>query len=336
MPEQFADWRQMLHEYLQVRGREARERLAEESDISERTLYRWAQGGTPEDPKKLEGLARAMHGVQDQMLIAVRRAFPKSFALEGRMDVSFSSGSLVLPSIELYYYVRALEARAVMVPQSSYSTIYREVLRQLVRQLDRDQKGMLVVLAQCVTPEPGKKVRRLKVHPRGYGTDAWRLNQIRKEFSVGAASLTGTAVATGRPAFWPSDMITVATRLHIPHYELVKSSAAFPILYAGKVAGALFIASTIQDFFSPSRVDLITHYVNIFALAFESHEFYSLDEIDLFYNIPSDDHQNEYYEAYNDFVNDLADQYPDASSEEIGQMAHEIVQEKFDLLKKQS
>ncbi len=53
------------------------------------------------------------------------------------------------------------------------------------------------------------------------------------------------------------------------------SAVAFPLLYAGRIAGCLLFSSARPNYFTlPSQLRLIRGYTNLMTLAFEPEEFY--------------------------------------------------------------
>ena len=66
----------------------------------------------------------------------------------------------------------------------------------------------------------------------------------------------------------------------LPEHAL--SAVAVPILYAGRSAGCLLVASTQPDYFdSPALLDLIQEYATLLTLAFHPEDFYELECIAL-------------------------------------------------------
>ena len=64
--------------------------------------------------------------------------------------------------------------------------------------------------------------------------------------------------------------------------EHEKSAAIYPILYAGRVAGVLLVSSAeYKHFVSQRRTNLIQHYADLIALAFEPEDFYAPEDITL-------------------------------------------------------
>jgi hypothetical protein len=102
----------------------------------------------------------------------------------------------------------------------------------------------------------------------------------QKAMFLGAESLAGSVVTLCYPAIIENldeDHLTPAAR-----EEFEKSAAAFPILYAGRIAGVFLVSSTQYNFFlSQARSALVQKYADLIALAFEQKDFYEPRDIGL-------------------------------------------------------
>jgi hypothetical protein len=127
---------------------------------------------------------------------------------------------------------------------------------------------------------PYKKVRSLR-ESIGAGTPPWSSNLEQMSVFLGAESLICNVVTLCRPTIFQNGehehLITPAG-----HTNYEQSTAAHPILCAGRIAGALLISSTQKNYFvSQVSTDLIQRYADLIALAFDPHEFYSSEQIAL-------------------------------------------------------
>src|SRR2546430_11876332 len=102
------------------------------------------------------------------------------------------------------------------------------------------------------SPAPGHKVRSLRELFR-VGTPPWKREPEERNFYLGAGSLAGYAVTTGRAysidnirayAGWPPMHYVQRTK------EKIGSIAACPILHTGRIAGCLFFACIQSGYFS--------------------------------------------------------------------------------------
>ncbi len=115
----------------------------------------------------------------------------------------------------------------------------------------------------------------------GWGTPPWKSELDQEAILLGAESLTGYAIMSGR--------IVVNQNLKMgpslfPAYrgEWEESAVAAPITFEGNIAGSLLVSSTQPNYFVPSRLNLVTSYADLIGLAFGSEEFYGPECIDLY------------------------------------------------------
>jgi GAF domain-containing protein len=140
--------------------------------------------------------------------------------------------------------------------------------------------------------QPDSKVHSLR-ESIGIGTYPWPADLEQRAMFLGAESLCGYVVSTGRPASTPNVDEPSLIPAHKVEHE--KSAAVHPILYAGRIAGCLLVSSAQYNYFSAqSRMTLIEHYANLLALAFEPEEFYNQDQIQLFM-MPNQSIQKAYF-----------------------------------------
>ena len=103
---------------------------------------------------------------------------------------------------------------------------------------------------------------------------------------LGAESLVGDVVTRCHPAII-QDVRKEHNLLFSSCGEQEMSVAMYPLLYVGRVAGALMVSSTVVDYFLPeARTELIQHYADLITLAFASSDFYEPDQIALEMMLP--------------------------------------------------
>ena len=109
--------------------------------------------------------------------------------------------------------------------------------------------------------------------------------------------LAGYAVSMGRPAAIQNLAQNISTAAAAPTsavqgYE--QSLVAYPIMRSGCIAGCFLAASTQPEYFlATERLQLLQHYAELAALAFEPEEFYAREHIELCI-MPSTDVQHFY------------------------------------------
>jgi hypothetical protein len=120
---------------------------------------------------------------------------------------------------------------------------------------------------------------------------------------LGAESLAGNVVTLCRPGIL-QNLDDNHNLIPATQVDFEKSVAIYPILFAGRVAGVFMIFSTQANFFLPlSRVNLIQHYAELLALAFEPEDFFSPEQIALGV-MPSHEKQKYYFSSFRQLVTD--------------------------------
>lgn len=130
----------------------------------------------------------------------------------------------------------------------------------------------MLVLA-CVPPELQTDPITSLYVSLAEGTAPWGASHRMMLQFHGAESLAGYAVQKKHPVT-SQDMQTNPEHLPLRLDAHAKSTAAFPLLRSGQVAGCLQVLSTQPDHFSLERLDMLRRYANILSLAFHSRDFY--------------------------------------------------------------
>jgi len=114
---------------------------------------------------------------------------------------------------------------------------------------------------------------------------------------LGAESLAGNVVTLCRPGII-QDMDADHTLMPYARDPQEKSSAVYPILYAGSIAGAILVSSKQRNYFlSQARNSLIQKYADLLALAFEPEDFFHPDQIAL-HVMPNFEEQKQYFSQF--------------------------------------
>jgi GAF domain-containing protein len=178
------------------------------------------------------------------------------------------------------FLMEVLDTRATIPDALRFWAITRLVLQHALRQLDVENVGMAITVVRCMPPSSGGRIRSLR-ESLGQGTPPWEGDLEQKAIFLGAESLAGYVVTTGRPAA-VDDLREEATLLPAYQTEHEVSAAAHPILYANRIAGCLLFSSTQPNYFlSSSRLLLIRGYTHLISLAFDPMEFYEPQLIQL-------------------------------------------------------
>lgn len=310
-------WRVILQDLVP----EEKRRVIEHVGIDMSTLSRWSTGvSTPRKPEQLRKLAVLLDGMQEALLEVpeFRSAFDINYDEPDRMDVPPAYTADILGMVA---------NTATFVRQY---TIHNHVYQDILSQLDEHKEGMMLLFVQCVEPKtPEDKVTALQVHAKGRGTGPWKAKQVASDFLLGSGTLNAVSVARGEPALYPQDQ-SFRREAPLLYPERIQSVASFPLLRGGsEVAGALFVASVHAEFFTPTRIELIKTYANMFALGLRDNQFYPMERIEL-QPIPLPQHQSLLLNAFYTYMERVAERYPeykDRSVEELERFAIQRLQQ---------
>jgi len=263
-------WRQLLG---RVTGDpQERQRIADAVGVSAVTLVRWAMHKSNPRPDNLRPLVDALPQYRKQLVELIEEEYPHIFVRNSETkDIS-----LEIPSA---FYARVLSAHTTTSILLRESTICTLILQQILEHCDPQFKGMAIIIAQCMPPAPGQKVRSLR-RTFGRASPPWNSHIEYHTQFLGAESQAGYAVMAGHFIVVQSREERMRT---FPSHqsEEIESYAMFPILLADQTAGCLCVASTQQHYFTLERLDLLQRYADLLVLAFEPDKFYALDNIAL-------------------------------------------------------
>ncbi|TMC17601.1 MAG: GAF domain-containing protein [Chloroflexi bacterium] len=262
-------WRDLLGKIIS--NAQEKQRIAKTLGVNPVTLLRWATNKSNPRQDNLRQLVDTLPGYRQQLIELVAKEYPQIFG-----DINKSEDiPLEIPST---FYAHVLNAHTTTPAMLRASSVCTLILQQILAHLDPRHLGMLVAIAQCVTPKSDCSVHSLR-QTVYRGTYPWNTLNEQVVF-YGAESQIGQAISSGHAVVTQSK--EEKRRLYPIHFvDEEESSAAFPILIAGRAAGCLYIASTRRDYFSHARLALIQCYTDLMVLAFEERDFYSLDKIEL-------------------------------------------------------
>ena len=271
-------WRTLLGTILQ--DLQERQRIATELGMNPMTLIRWANNETKPRVQNLQQLLRALPGKYRQSMIELLTIeFPEiALVVKNSMD---EDSSQEIPS---EFYTRVLRAHATTPRQQRFWSISNLILQQALGQLDSNQLGMEITVAQCMPPCNASKVRSLRERI-GRGTKPWNTNVEQRVMFLGIESLAGYALTTLRQLVI-QDRSERQNLFPGSWVEYEESAVACPITYDGRVAGCLLVSSTQPGYLLPFRQQLIQNCADLLVLAFVPEEFYASEEIEL-YPMPS-------------------------------------------------
>lgn len=265
-------WRDLLK--FIIRDTREKQRIAAELGLNPITLVRWTTQETDPRQHNLHRLVSVIPQYREQMIELIR----DEDGFEDFSDAGLDDTSKDIPS---FFYTNVFTVRATANDAMRYRAICTMVLREALGQLDPDRSGMSIMVVRCMPPHDGEtKVRSLR-ESLGQGTPPWQANLEDQAMFLGAESLAGSVVSGCRSLFTQNVDEDYSTVL-LSKVEYEKSSAIFPILYAGYVAGCIIVSSNqYNSFLSQSRLDLIKNYTDLIAVAFEPEEFYDPENIEL-------------------------------------------------------
>ncbi len=262
-------WRELLGSI--VGDPQERLTIAQELGVSPVTLSRWVNKESDPRPQNLRHLVTTLPAYREMLIELISEEFPDfSATIE-------DDSSKEIPST---FYSRIFHARASTNDTLRFWSISHLILQQALGQLDPNRLGMSIIIVRCMYPHEDGKIHSLR-ESTGLGTPPWNGDLEQKSMFLGAESLAGFVVTSCRSAVI-QNIDEDKTLLPAHHVEHEKSAAAYPIMFAGRVAGCLLVSSTYANhFLSQSRLTLIKNYADLVSLAFEAEEFYDPRQIEL-------------------------------------------------------
>lgn len=263
-------WRALLG--MVIKDPQEKQRLANELKVSHLTLSRWVSNETKPRLHNLHQLVEALPEHRALLLPLLASEFGEFSSATGVREDTEKE----IPSA---FYARVFQANAELAPTLRTWLIRDIVLRRALEQLDPERKGMATILVQCMPPTKEGIVRSLR-EVMGRGLPPWNTDLEQQAILLGAESMAGYAVTTGRSI---TNQNLKQDQGLFPAYraQWEESSTAHPILRGNLVAGCLLVSSTQPDYFSSERLSLIQSYADLLVLAFAPEEFYELERIKL-------------------------------------------------------
>ncbi len=276
-------WRTLLGSIID--DPKEKQRILEELNITQITLTRWVNGASDPRPQNLRQLINVLPQYREQFLNLLREE-------KGVSDFTNPFQEDTPREIPSQFYEQVFVARASTTENLRFWSLSQLILQQAIGQLDAERQGLAIWIVSCMPPSgPYHKVRSLR-EVVGLGTAPWPANLEQAAMFLGAESMAGNTVTLCHP--------TITQNLDVEYHflpftrgEHEKSTAIYPILYAGRVAGVLLISSAeYNHFISQRRMTLMQHYADLLALAFEPEDFYPPEDITLGVMPPPEVQQN--------------------------------------------
>lgn len=276
MPEDFESAYISWREYLStiINSAKEKQRVAEELGIQTITLNRWISGESVPRSHNLRQLLNALPMYREQLFDLIKQE-------PGFEDFTSSPQEDNLADIPSDFYVKIFSTRSSSAPNLRFWTLCNLILQQALLQIDPDHLGISIWVVLCMPPSgPNHQVRSLR-ETIGLGNPPWKGNLEQKAMFLGAESLAGNVVTLCRPNI-VENLDDEHTQLPFSRVDYEKSSAVYPILYAGRIAGVFLVSSAQYNFFfTLSRSNLIQRFANLVALSLDPEDFYAPEDIAL-------------------------------------------------------
>lgn len=265
-------WREWLGE--RIEDPQERQRVTNVLGVSPITLVRWVKSEANPYPHNLEKLPSAFPLSYDTMIELIEKEF-KGFSKIVQEREMLDQPLMIPPE----FYARVLHTCASIHKSLRFSSLCDIILHQMLDILDPHYQGLAVIVARCMPPSQGKKVRSLR-ESVGRGTSLWSKYLEQRAILLGAESLAGYAVISSHTQI--NQRLSSPSGL-APGYrnEGEESAVAVPIMSSAKIAGSLLVSSTQPDYFVADRLKLIENSAALVALAFNAEDFYDLRDIKL-------------------------------------------------------
>jgi len=263
-------WREFLGKV--IADPQERQRIADALGVNPITLTRWATNKSNPRQDNLRPLFEALPQHRQLLTELIAQEFPQ-FITEALTQES------IAPTIPSEFYAQVLTVHTTNPTRLRVSTLRLLILQQIIAHLDPHQEGLLAVIAQCVPPKTGRKVRSMHM-TYGRSTPAWGSVIENRILFFGAESQMGQAAGTAQPVIVNTpEMREMLFPMHDSPFDT--SSLAYPLLQAECIAGCLAVASRQIHYFTHERLELLQEYAHLLVLAFEPEEFYDLQDIEL-------------------------------------------------------
>ncbi len=247
-----------------------RQRLSSALGVTTMTLSRWASGESKPQRNHLIHLLQVILPHQRQELLeALEQYFPE---LPSWLAEDFSE------QIPASFFAHVLNIRTTTTEGLRFWRISDMILKQALTQLDPHNLGMAIKLIQCMPPSIDGKIRSLRERA-GKGSLPWTADLEHDVLFLGLESMSGYATEV-RHIVSDGDLRTGKT---FPAFQDVHelSAAAHPIRFEGRIAGCLLASSVQAEYFTQPRLNLLTTFSDVIALAFDKSDFYPPNQVEL-------------------------------------------------------
>ncbi len=255
------DWRELLGWITNDSA--MMQHIVQELGVRDITIRRWVDGTSAPRPQNLRRLLSALPEYRERFveLLSDVESFSEFLFDNSHQEISSK------------FYTQIFQMRSTISCTQRYWSVANTIISQALSQLDPENLGMAISLVRCmISSQHSEKILSLR-QSVGQGTPPLPGNLEQKAMFLGAESLAGYVISTCRAAEvqnYKEDNLALVGH----QFEYEQSAAAYPILYAGKIAGCLLVSSAEPFYFLPTeRLNLIADYAHLIALAFDAEDF---------------------------------------------------------------
>lgn len=181
-------WRTFLAALIE--NAQERQRIAEALGVNPVTLTRWVKGETEPRPSSLVRLLNILPQHRAHLLALLRAESPQLLS-----DVDAESGQA--KEIPSSFYADILGQLTRLTHPGQLWSIRRLLLQHALERLDPEQLYVGLMLATCLPPKAGKKVRSQR-EVMAIGVAPWGGTLGARNILLGAEFLAGVVLASGR------------------------------------------------------------------------------------------------------------------------------------------
>jgi len=321
----YETWRDLLREV--IRDPKDRQRIAGAIGVNPATLTRWSNRETNPRLDEIRNLFSVVPEVQPLLLQDLLGSIGNApdFVLPSKKSILTSpEEGVAIPS---RFYEMVLRAIRDAAPR--FEVACNLIIPQALSQLDTQRLGMEIVIATCMPPYEGQKVRSLRQRI-GQGSAPWKNNYLEeKNYFLGSESLPGYAIA--QQHWMISHHVAEPHQIYLlkPLSSQEASMAAFPITLEGEIAGCLIASSTQSDHFTEDRLKLLAAYADLIRFGFRDTDFYPPSQIDLAI-MPPFDVQRAYFTDLRKRIADLQNSARTSNQRLDGLQAERIVRKQIE------
>ncbi|GCE29445.1 hypothetical protein KDA_49290 [Dictyobacter alpinus] len=295
MTQEQAAWRRYLDDLIRRLSAAEKQRLYTEIGVSRTTVQRWRNGENTADPSHIHRLLKALPEQERNQLRLLMQEDPTLQLLEAPLPAERPSEHI---PFQIYEEILQLARNAPNPFWLLGGTLLFHALTQL---RTTEDAGLEMIIAGCMPPKEHGKIRSLRALGVR-GTAPWRTDFHMQERLFGVESLAGYVVMRRHSLLVP-DTRDPGIALPLSRQEQELSCAAAPLMWSGKIAGALLATSNQPHFFTEEKLRLLERYADLVCLALSQQDFVDRSYLDLA-TLPGWQIQHTYFNTFRQRVNE--------------------------------